>query len=33
MNSLIPYLNTLSDARKAKGIRHQQTPTLVIMIM
>ena len=33
MNSLIPYLNTLSDSRKAKGIRHQQTPSLVIMIM
>jgi hypothetical protein len=33
MNSLIPYLNTLSDSRKAKGIRHQQTPTLIIMIM
>ena len=33
MNSLIPYLTTLSDSRKTKGIRHQQTPTLVIMIM
>ena len=33
MNSLIPYLTKLSDSRLSKGIRHQQTPTLVIMIM
>ncbi len=33
MNSLIPYLTKLSDSRQSKGIRHQQTPTLVIMIM
>ncbi|MDD2814210.1 MAG: hypothetical protein PHP00_00505 [Thiotrichaceae bacterium] len=29
MNSLSPYLTTLSDSRQSKGIRHQQTPTLM----
>src|SRR5574343_110202 len=33
MCSIISYLNTLIDSRKTKGIRHQQTPTLVIMII
>lgn len=33
MKNLVSYLAKIKDPRKAKGIRHDQTTTLVIMIM
>jgi len=33
MKNLVTYLDQIADSRQAKGIRHKQTTTLVIMIM
>ena len=33
MRNLVNYLAKIKDPRKAKGIRHDQTTTLLIMIM
>lgn len=33
MNNLITYLEQIEDPRHARGIRHQQVSTLIIMIM
>lgn len=33
MNNLVSYLEKIEDPRRAKGIRHQQTNLLLIMIM
>ena len=33
MKNLVNYLAKIKDPRKAKGIRHDQTTTLLIMIM
>lgn len=33
MNNIITYLGRIQDPRHAKGIRHQQVSTLIIMIM
>lgn len=33
MKNLVTYLEQLDDLRQAKGIRHKQTTTLLIMIM